>query len=66
MQGCSENLKQVPQNFMKTFNVEYVTLTAHLMTSYKKINIASIKIINYRATSPDNHHYCQINIIVTQ
>ena len=31
------------------------------MKSYRKINIASEKIINYRVTSPSNH-CCQINI----
>ena len=25
-QGCSQNLKQVPQNFMKVFDVDDVTL----------------------------------------
>ena len=30
--GCSQNLKQVPQNFMKAFNVDDVTLTSELMT----------------------------------
>ena len=64
-QGRSQNLKQVPQNFMKTFNVGGVTLTSQLMTSYsKKINMASEKIINYEVTSPSNHRCCQINIIV--
>ena len=36
----SQNLKQDPQNFMKAFNVDDVTLTSQLMTSYRKINIA--------------------------
>ena len=30
--GRSQNLKQVPQNFMKGFNVDDVTLTSELMT----------------------------------
>ena len=30
--GRSQNLKQVPQNFMKAFNVDDVTLTSELMT----------------------------------
>ena len=30
--GRSKNLKQVPQNFMKAFNVDDVTLTSQLMT----------------------------------
>ena len=59
-QGRSQNLKHVPQNFIKTFNVDDVTVTYHLMTSYRKINIASEKIINYRVTSPSNDHCCQI------
>ena len=32
------------------------------MTSYRKISIASEKIINYRATSPSNH-YCEIRVL---
>ena len=46
-QGSRKNLKQVPQNFMKTFKVDDVELTSHLMTLFKKINITSEKIINY-------------------
>ena len=55
-------VKQVPQNFMKAFNVDDITLTSHLMTSYRKINITSKKIVNYRVTSPSNH-YCQVSFI---
>ena len=51
--GRSQNLKQVPQNFMKVFNVNDIT-QSRLMTSYRKIYIASEKIINYRVTSPSN------------
>ena len=47
-QGHSQNLKQVPQNFTKNVCVDDVTLIFQLMTSYRKINIASEKIINYR------------------
>ena len=47
-QGHRQNLKQVPQNFMKAFNVDDVTLTSQITTSYRKINIASEKIVNYR------------------
>ena len=65
-QECGQNLKQVPQNFVRTFNVEDVTLTSHLMTSYRRINIASEKNINYRVTSPSSHHCCKINIIVRE
>ena len=61
-----QNLKQTPENFLKTFNVEEVALTSHLMKTYREINIASEKIINYRVTSPSNHHCCQINIIVRE
>ena len=61
-QGRSQNFKQVPQNFMKIFNVDDVTLTSQIMTSYRKINIASEKIINYRFTYPSNH-CCQIHIL---
>ena len=63
-QRRSQNLKRVPQNFMKTFNVEYITLASNLMTSYTKINIASEKIMNYKVTSTSNHQCCQINAIV--
>ena len=63
LQGCSQNLKQVPQNFMEAFNVDDVTLTFQLMTSYRKINIARENIVNYRVTSPSNH-CCQISFIV--
>ena len=48
---------------MKTFDVEDVALKSHLMTSYRKINIASEN-INYRVTFPSIHHGCQIDIIV--
>ena len=64
--GRSQNLKQVPQNFMKTFNVDDVTLTSYLMISYRKINSASEKIINYKVTFPSNHHCFQINFVVRE
>ena len=64
-QGWCQNLKQVPQNFMKTFNADDVTLAFQLMASYKKINIASEKIINYRVTSASNN-CCQISFIVPE
>ena len=48
---------------MKVFNVDHVTLTSKVMTSYWKINIASEKAINYRATFQSNNCY-QISIIV--
>ena len=32
------------------------------MASYRKINIASEKVVNYRVTSPSNH-FCQIRIV---
>ena len=66
IQGRSQNLKQVPQNFMRTFNVDNVTLAYQLMTLYRKFNIASEKIINNKMTSPSNHHCFQINIIVRE
>ena len=44
--GCSENLKKVRQNFMKIFNVRDVTLTSYIMTSCRKINIASERMVN--------------------
>ena len=56
-QGRSQNLKQVLQNFMKTFNVEDVALTSHLMTSYRKSNVASETMINDIVTSPSNRHW---------
>ena len=40
---------------MKVFNVDNITMTSQIMPSYKKINIASEKILNYRVTSPNNH-----------
>ena len=54
-QGHTENLKQIPQNFMKVFKVDDVSQRSHLMSSYRKINIASEKVINYRGTSLSNH-----------
>ena len=51
--GRSQNLKQVPQNLMKVFNVNDIT-QSRFMTSYGKINITSEMIINYRVTSPSN------------
>ena len=40
-QGSSQNLKQVPEHFIEAFNVDAITLTYQLLTSYRKINIAS-------------------------
>ena len=65
-EGRSQNLKQVPQNFIKTFCVDNVTLTSQLMTLCRRINIASEKITNYRVSSPRNHHCYQINIIIRE
>ena len=64
-QGRSQNLNQVPQNFMKALNLDDVTLTSQIMTSYRKIKITSEKIVNYRVTSPSNH-CCQISFIVRE
>ena len=63
LQERSQNLKQVPQKFMKAFTVDDVTASSKLMTPYRKINIARQKIINYRVTSPSNY-LCQIRITV--
>ena len=38
-QKRSQNLKQVPQNFMKNFNIDDATMTSQLMASCRKINI---------------------------
>ena len=65
-QGRSQNLKQGPQDFIKTFCVDDVMVTSQLMTPYRKINIASKKIINYCVSSPSNHYCCQINIIARE
>ena len=54
-QWHSQNLKQVPQNFMKVFYADVIMV----IMSYRKINIVSEKIINYRVTSPGSH-CCQI------
>ena len=51
LQGRGQNQKQVPQNFMKLFDVDDVSLTSQLMTSNRKNNVASEIIINYRVTS---------------
>ena len=40
LQGHSQNLKEVPQNFTEVFNVDDVTAK----TSYREINIAKKKI----------------------
>ena len=61
-QGRIQNLKEVPQNFMKVLNVDDVTLSSQIMASQRKVNIASEKIINYRVTSPSNN-ICQIRIL---
>ena len=47
IQGRSQNLKQVPQNFMKVFDVDEVTQTLQVMTSYREINIATENILSY-------------------
>ena len=47
MKRRSQNLKQAPQNFMKVFDIDDVTLKSLIMTSYRKINIASEKILCY-------------------
>ena len=38
-------MKQVPQNFIKVFNVDDVMLTSKLLTSNRKIKIASKEIL---------------------
>ena len=43
LQGRSQNQKQVPQNFMKFFDVDHFSLTSQLMTSNRKSNVASEK-----------------------
>ena len=43
LQGRSQNQKQVPQNFMKFFDVDHFSLTSRLMTSNRKSNVASEK-----------------------
>ena len=54
-QERSQNMKQFPENFMKDFNVDDAPQASQLMTLYKKINIASKKLINYRVTSASNN-----------
>ena len=39
MEGRSHNFKKLPQNFMKAFDIDDVTLTPQIMTSYKKIDL---------------------------
>ena len=39
----------------ESFNVDDVTLTSYIMMSFRKINIKSQEIENYRVTSPSNH-----------
>ena len=46
-----EFINYIAENFKKCFNIDEVTLTSQLMTSYRKMNIASEKIINYRVIS---------------
>ena len=41
MEGRCHSLKKVTQNFMKAFDIDDVTLTLQLMTSYKKIDLTS-------------------------
>ena len=38
-------MKQVPQNFIKVFNIDDVMLTSKLLTSNRKIKIASKEIL---------------------
>ena len=56
---------KISQNFMKAFSVDGVRLKPQLMAPYRKINIASEKIINYRVTYLSNH-CCQISITVRE
>ena len=63
-QGSSQNLKQVPEHFIEAFNVDAITLTYQLLTSYRMINIASEN-INQRVTYPSNH-CCQISLTVRE
>ena len=65
IQGHSQNFKKVPQNFIKALNVDSVTPTTQPMASYRKINIESEKIINYRVISP-SIDCCQISFIVRE
>ena len=41
---------------MTAFNVDDVTLTSQIITSYRKTIIASEKIINYNVTSLNNYY----------
>ena len=54
--------KAKQKKYIKVFNVDNVTLKSQIMTSHRKINTTSKKIINYRVTSPSNN-FCQIYII---
>ena len=47
------------------FNFDDVTLRSQLITSYRKINMTSEKIIDYRVTSPSNQSF-QISFIVRE
>ena len=47
------------------FNFDDVTLRSQLITSYRKINMTSEKIIDYRVTSPSNQLF-QISFIVRE
>ena len=60
--GGRQNLKQVPHNFIKVFYVDDVTLSSYIMTSKRKVNIASETIRNYRVSSSSNL-LCQIYIL---
>ena len=40
---------------MNVFNVDDGTQTSWIMTSFRKMNIASEKIKNFGVTSPSNH-----------
>ena len=50
---------------MKVFNIDGAAPVLRLMTSYRKLDIASEKEINCRVTSLSNQS-CQISIIVEE
>ena len=64
-QRRSQNSKQVPQNFMKVFNIDGAASVLRLMTSYRRLDIASEKEVNWRVASLTNQS-CQISIIVEE
>ena len=59
LRNYHRDLTRIWNKYPKTLWKFFTLMSYRIIMSYRKINIVSEKIINYRVTSPSNH-YCQI------